>query len=89
MIDNKEGNIDVDRKNGGIDADAKKMEDDEGNVEDFGMDTKSIIDSDTNIVNLGEANKSIENTTSAFLGAVRKKVVNIDERCLEGQKRSG
>lgn len=75
----KKGNIDVDKKNDGVESDGEDVEDNEGDDEDFAIDTESVVDSDANVINPREADKSVEDTVSALPGTVGKKIDDADK----------
>lgn len=77
--DHKNGDNDINKKNNMVEVDRKDMEDSERNIEDFAIDTKFIIDFYTNIVNFGEANKSIGDIISIFLKKVKKRFNGTDK----------
>ena len=55
------------------------MEDNEGDDEDFAINTESVVDPDANVVNHREADKSVENIASALPGTVRKGIDHADK----------
>lgn len=77
--DYKKDGANLDKKNSGVDADKKDVKDDEGDVEDSVIDIKSIIDFNTNVVNSGEDNKDVRNTTSVLPSAIKKRVNNANK----------
>ena len=72
--DHKKGGINIDRKKGEVESNGEEAEDDEGDNEDSAMDTKSVIDSYANVVNSGEADKGVKDTSSTLPNVVGKRV---------------
>lgn len=72
--DHKESAVNINKKNDRVDADGKGVEDNKGKNENSAIDMKSVVDLDTNIVNPGEANKSVGDIVFAFSSAVGKGV---------------